>query len=226
MKINNRGYWENMSTRDIQREHAFDPFLANALKEFFALENIKTIVDFGCGLGKYTKLLNNDVTKCDGFDGNPNTRKLTYNMCNVLDLSEPVVMEKPYDWVLSLEVGEHLPPQYEGIFIDNICNNTKYGIVLSWAVKGQGGKGHFNEQNNDYVIDKVESKGFKYDGLVSKSIREQSSLSWFKNTVMVFRKVRSITTDCVDVPLRIIIDIAEHTNVAQLPISVAIHVKI
>lgn len=64
---------------------------------------------------------------------------------------------------MSLEVGEHLPPQFEDIFIQNLHNNNKHGIVLSWAVKGQGGHGHFNEQNNDYVKSKICDLGYVND---------------------------------------------------------------
>ena len=46
---------------------------------------------------------------------------------------------------MSLEVGEHLPKEFEDIFINNLDNNNNYGIVLSWAIKGQGGYGHYNE---------------------------------------------------------------------------------
>ena len=79
--------------------------------------------------------------------------------------------------------------EYEHVFIDNICNNCIYGMVISWAIKDQGGKGHFNEQNNDYIIDKIESKGFSYDIKSSEILRNASSLWWFKKTIMVFRKI-------------------------------------
>jgi hypothetical protein len=67
-------------------------------------------------------------------------------------------------------------------------HNNKHGIVMSWVVKGQGGDGNFNEQNNDYIkkncnlgyINDVESE--------NKLIRELSILHWFKTTIMVFRK--------------------------------------
>ena len=39
---------------------------------------------------------------------------------------------------MSLEVGEHLPQEFENIFIHNLHNNNKSGILLSWAIKGQG----------------------------------------------------------------------------------------
>ena len=36
--------------------------------------------------------------------------------------------------------------------MDNLVRLSTKGIVLTWAVKGQGGHEHINTQNNDYVI--------------------------------------------------------------------------
>ena len=116
-----------------------------------------------------------------------NTPELTNHLCNVLDLSLPVQMY-PFDWVMSLEVGEHLPEQFEDVFINNLHTNNKYGIILSWAVKGQGGHGHFNEQNNDYIKQKICSLGYVNDIDTEMILRKNSTLFWFKNTIMVFRK--------------------------------------
>ena len=189
MIINEKGYWDRMSAKDIAKEHAFDNRLCQELITFFKNEKAQSIVDLGCGLGHYTHQLQNVVETCDGFDGNPFTKELTNGKCNVLDLTDPHKFETQYDWVLSLEVGEHIPKTYEDIFIDNLSENCINGIVLSWAVKGQSGCGHVNCQNNDYIIDKFKSKNFTYDSDASQKLRKSSSLSWFKNTIMVFRKL-------------------------------------
>ncbi len=38
-----------------------------------------------------------------------------------------------YDWIISLEVAEHIPAQFESIYIDNLVKHAKEGIILSWA---------------------------------------------------------------------------------------------
>jgi hypothetical protein len=139
-------------------------------------------------MGSYVQMFREKGLNAFGFDGNPNTPELTHNTCKVLDLSVPVQLE-PFDWLMSLEVGEHLPPQFEDIFIQNLHNNNKRGIVLSWAVKGQGGHGHFNEQDNSYVKAKICGLGYRNDVESENVMRTASSLSWFKNTIMVFRKI-------------------------------------
>lgn len=186
IKINKeKGYWIG---NNVGKEHAHDPELAMGLVSFFSDENAKSIVDMGCGLGDYVNVLKLNDFDCDGFDGNPNTPELTNNMCQIIDLSVPVTFEKKYDWVLSLEVGEHLPEKYEDIFLNNLHNNNKFGIVLSWALKGQGGAGHFNEQNNDHIKNKMANMGYINDIDAENKLRNVASLWWFKNTIMVFRR--------------------------------------
>jgi cyclopropane fatty-acyl-phospholipid synthase-like methyltransferase len=186
MSIHRNGYWieKNVSSR-----HYHDSKLGDSLIQFFKRENVTSLVDFGCGMGDYVKVFQEHGINAIGFDGNPNTPELTNNLCKVLDLSVPIQFNEPFDWVMSLEVGEHLPAEFENIFINNLHNNNKYGIVLTWAVKGQGGHGHFNEQNNDYIKSKVCELGYTNDIEAEEMLRASSTLFWFKNTIMVFRKL-------------------------------------
>jgi cyclopropane fatty-acyl-phospholipid synthase-like methyltransferase len=185
MSIHENGFWEGLESSS---QHIYDPSLGISLVNFFKTEKVKSVVDFGCGMGKYVKTFQENNINVVGFDGNPNTPELTNNLCKVLDLSVPKKFDEPFDWVMSLEVGEHLPQKFEDIFIDNLHNNNKYGIVLSWAIKGQGGHGHFNEQNTDYIKSKICKLGYINDITIENNLRKDSSFSWFKNTIMVFRK--------------------------------------
>jgi tryptophanyl-tRNA synthetase len=97
-------------------------------------------------------------------------------------------LDNKFDCVLSLEVGEHIPKEYESVFIDNVCSHTNNLLIISWAVVGQGGDGHINCQNNEYVINQIESRGLLYNPLKSKELRESATIGWFKNTIMVFYK--------------------------------------
>ena len=183
-EISERGFW--IGTVPWKRKT--DWKLADAIVVFLKGEEGKDIVDFGCGEGHYVRyFLENDI-EAEGYDGNPFTPELSNGICKVLDLSKPFYLGKTFDWVISLEVGEHIPPQYEKIFIENLMRHTKKGIILSWAVKNQGGTGHFNEQNNNYIKSIFSKYGYVNDIDAENELRKQSSISWFKNTIMVFRK--------------------------------------
>ena len=66
-------------------------------------------------------------------------------------------------------------------------NVSDLGIVLSWAIKGQGGYGHVNERSNEYIQNKIEEFDFFYREDSSHLLRSKASLGWFKNTIMVFQ---------------------------------------
>jgi cyclopropane fatty-acyl-phospholipid synthase-like methyltransferase len=182
--IRNNGIWEGVDVN-----HHNDSHLSAYLVTFLKLENVKSVVDFGCGNGYYVKVLSENDINIIGFDGNPNTPELTNNTCKVLDLSKPIRFTNPFDWVISFEVGEHLPKEFEDVFVKNLHNNNSQGIILSWAVEGQGGDGHFNERNNDYVKSKICNLGYVNDIEAENMMRQNASISWFKSTIMVFRKI-------------------------------------
>jgi cyclopropane fatty-acyl-phospholipid synthase-like methyltransferase len=168
-------------------EHVTDWKLADTIVDFLRKESAETLVDFGCGDGDYVNYFIKNGICAVGYDGNPVTEDASGGTCFVLDLSSPVDLQKHYDWVMSLEVGEHLPKQYEAIFIENLVRHVKDGLILSWAVKGQGGTGHFNEQNNDYIKQIFANMGWYNDLEAENHLRELAAVHWFKNTVMVFR---------------------------------------
>ena len=180
MAINERGIWLDKSETDI---HSFDEKLCNAIIK--AIEYYETVVDIGCGDGRYTKALIKAGFECVGYDGSPLTPEITGGLCKVKDFSNPVDIGE-FQVVLCLEVGEHIPEEYEQVFIDNICLASKEIIILSWAVEGQPGYGHVNCKNNDYVISEMADRGFLYKFDTSEYLRKNSELWWFKNTVMVF----------------------------------------
>lgn len=188
MKINGRGFWENETAEG----HGHDEGLATALVYFFNGMDIDTLLDVGCGDAYYIKKLRSNGVLVTGVDGNPNTPKLTDGYGKVADLTEPQDFGM-FDWVLSLEVGEHIPQEFQNIFIDNLDKHNKYGIVLSWAVRGQGGDGHVNCLNNDEVIELMTERGYIYDPESTQWLRVRCAEYpntgwWFRNTVVVFRK--------------------------------------
>jgi GT2 family glycosyltransferase len=182
-QISNKGFW---LTQD-ETGHCFDTSLALGLKNLFGTSKI---LDLGCGPGYYTKYFLENKIESEGYDGNPNTPTISNGLCQVADLTQPHDFGKK-DWVLSLEVGEHIPKEYESTFIQNLTDHSTKGIVLSWATPGQPGDGHVNCQSNQYVIDLMAKNGFDFDQSSSEKLRNLAELWWFKNTIMVFKKAET-----------------------------------
>ena len=184
MIIDSRGYWY----RGSNEKYCFDEPLCMAIIRFMEEWNIKTVLDIGCGNGAYTNVLNANGIAAVGYDGNPNTEEITNNVCKVRDFSKPVNVGT-FDAVLCLEVGEHIPRMYERTFINNIALAAEKYIFMSWAVIGQGGKGHVNCRDNKYIISAIERKNFVYLHEPSLALRKACGIFWFKNTLMVFKNV-------------------------------------
>jgi len=180
--IHNNGFWLDKNPDG----HYFDKNLNNGLIEFLRKEKVESIVDLGCGTGCYAKALKKEGFLCECYDGNPNTKELTEGLCSEINLAENIALSKKYDCVVSLEVGEHIPKEFEDTFINNLINHSKRLIVLSWAVVGQGGRGHVNERNNDYIEKVFLDKKWKRNKEKEKELRDKSSLRYFKNTIMVY----------------------------------------
>ena len=178
--MNNRGCW---TTREEADTHVFDAQLCEAIIATFP---VSTAVDIGCGKGDYVRALRDADIPCWGYDGSPLTKEFC-EVCETMDFSVPQDIGE-FDLVLSMEVGEHVPVEYEQVFIDNICRASREYVCLSWAIEGQGGTGHVNCRNNGYIINEMYRRGFDVDWEHTEYLREQSTLPWFKNTIMVFEK--------------------------------------
>ena len=166
--------------------HKIDNGLMEGFPSIF--EDGSSVVDFGCGNADYIKRLISDGFKCEAYDGNPITPKMTGGIGKVLDLSKRFDLEKKFDYVISVEVAEHIPKEYEEIYVDNLIRHTGYYLITSWAIKGQGGDGHVNEQDEDYVLNLYKEKGMVYQKDISEALRGVATLGWFKKTIYVFEK--------------------------------------
>ncbi len=192
MKISENGYWISKSGE----KHGVDISVANEIVKFFQTTGAKSILDVGCGNGYYTRKLLDAGFEAEGYDGNPFTEEITYGKCKVVDFSLPYANKRTrfdaYDWVLCLEVGEHIPKKFEQIFLDNIASFEPDIVILSWAVPGQGGDGHVNCQTNDYIISEMEKRNYKLNLEATNYLRNCASEYpkvgyWFRQTLMCFR---------------------------------------
>lgn len=167
--------------------YKFDESLAQSIVDLYKNE-VNTVCDLGCGIGKYTKFFSKYFNTVHGYEGNITAIKnKVYDKLYYADLTKHYNYTK-YDLCVCLEVGEHIPNEYESIFIHNLYNFTGKHLVLSWAVRGQNGKGHVNCLDNNEVIDKLSKIGFDYRDEKTHKLRNHCTLKWFKNTIMVFGK--------------------------------------
>ncbi len=146
----------------------------------------KSVADFGCGADAlYVQAMRDKGIESYGYDAHQDTGRIPF--CRTLNM---VTDEPPpqRDWVLCLEVMEHIPPEFEhdALYMLDHCNRE--GIVMSWAYRGQGGTGHVNEKNVDEVITTFRNIGYTYDLEASVNAKRNCPRYREMGGMRVFRK--------------------------------------
>lgn len=128
--------------------------------------------------------------KLIGIDGILIPQTMFWNMI-AKDLSNPIDLYIKGN-VLSLEVFEHIPPQYSNIFLNNITSHCNDILIMSAAIPNQGGNGHVNEVENSYIIERVTNRGFEYLIEDTLSIREvvENHCCYFRKSLLIFKKIK------------------------------------
>lgn len=186
LKNTDRGIFTIEEAKD---GHYFNEGLALLLLDIFPTD--VPIVDYGCGPGRYVEFLRKYKYKVIGIEGTP-LLDLPKGVL-VTDLTQPIIaMEKTN--TLCLEVGEHIPKEFEEVFLNNITQMCDSKLVISWAVPGQGGVRHVNEKTNEEVAMLMGRLGFYINDDQTYYLRlnfDHTKTPWFKNTLMVFDKHES-----------------------------------
>ena len=187
--ITETGAW-NLELYKVKQHNRCDEGLTNLLCNYVEETYPSPIIyDFGCATGEYVNIFINRGLPITGIDGNPYIADIPN--CIVADLTAPLNMVQA-DFILCLEVGEHIPATYEKAFINNLVTTLKTGgtLALSWAIPGQGGYGHYNEKSNEYIINTLAKHNLVHQIDLTKKFREGiQDVTWLKTTLMIFKKI-------------------------------------
>ena len=150
--------------------------------------NIKSVLDIGCGEGHTTKYFYDHGCEVLGIEGGINA----YNNSIIKDkivlhdfTKDKYQPQKIYDAIWCCEFVEQVEEKY----IDNFLITFDYGnnIFLTHAVPGQGGYHHVNEQHSEYWIDKIINRGFNFNQDLSLYLRKITKCRWIQS-LLVFQK--------------------------------------
>ena len=156
--------------------------------------------DFGAGGGHYSAWLNDTgLVTAFAFDGTQQAGELTDGLVQEVNLVEAqnrrlegqIVLDvsrndrvgglkrlqemhlwRRFDWILCLEVGEHVPKAYAGTLLANLRRHATKGLVMSWSDDWEG-IGHVNCLSRaDFVALVEASTGFVLDEGATEAGRE------------------------------------------------------
>lgn len=144
-----------------------------------------TVVDFGAGAGHYCRFLNQTGhISCLAFDGSSAAPEYTDGVVQTMLLDQPIDLGRSFDWVMCIEVAEHIPREYEATFLDNLRRHAREGLIISWSEHGGGGV-HPNARPWGEVLELLSAAHFRHDEAATADIRTR--ISWLRGAVHVFR---------------------------------------
>lgn len=181
VKIHPNGWWES----DIHIAHLLVPSVCNWIINFLKDDKDHPLHDFGCGTGHYLqKISEAGYTNLTGYEGKIVKESVFSNIIEQ-DISKLFDVSQKGN-VICLEVGEHIPAEFEDNLLTNLANACDHYLVLSWSPNADFG--HVNCLINEQVIPRVVAKGFEF--LPQETIAVKTAVNdylHFKST-MVFRK--------------------------------------
>jgi len=167
----NKAFWEKRTIRP------FD-YYGKIITELF---EIKSMVDFGCGIGPYlVGALQGGAKKVLGFEkgfeiGKEYIPKNIIDHIKYGDVGELIDCGK-WDCVLSIEVAEHLLPDEVSIYMENLINASSRLIIMSTSPKRS--MYHLNPQYKSYWIHRFKECNIEYSGM--KTLRLVNALKNIK----------------------------------------------
>ena len=178
--ISSTGAWRPTPTHTYFLDLGLAWALTNALRG-------ASVVEFGAGHGCYTSFLREQGLRVSAYDGVEGVAELTHGLVTTADLTQRLGLPSA-DWVLAMEVAEHVPRVHEKQLLMNLHRHNRKGMVLSWA-RTNDGHGHYNPRSNDYVVHQLVQMGYAHDVPLQDALRANvSNHLWFQATLMVFRR--------------------------------------
>lgn len=186
------------STLEVLRRDTFEEWkrdiglLQGLIRHVLPVDSV--VADFGSGSGHYAKWFNDTgLVKAIAFDGSPDIEVVTKGSVLNVNLAKPLMLWRDFDWVICLEVAEHIPAELTEVFLKNLDSHVRDGLVLSWAQPDYPGMGHANPQTEAQVLKLIsQHTTLHLDQVLTNRIRSSATIPYIVNTVRVFtRKVPS-----------------------------------
>lgn len=149
----------------------------------------ESVLDVGAGPGHYVHaMLKRGWESVRGVDGTPGIVDISGGHVLEVDVGAPRSLEASrngWDWVLSLEVGEHIRRRREGFFLQNLARTARKGMVISWSANPRS-YGHVNVRSAAYLGQRFWLLGWQVDDDATMEMWRTLGRR-FRSQVMVLR---------------------------------------
>jgi len=157
---------------------------------FDLLEDIETVVDFGCGVGTWLKICKeNGAKEILGLDGswvNKQYLEIEQENFKEVNFENFIKLDKKYSLAISLEVAEHITEENSDNFIKSIANASDI-VLFSAAIPGQDGTNHFNEQWQSYWVNKFKKENYNVIDIIRPIIWANEKIPfWYRQNIFLY----------------------------------------
>ena len=171
-----------------KKEWKLDPDLWRALLAVLP-DTRQRIVDLGAGAGTYVTALAEQGHFCAGVDGIENIEQISGGAVRHYDLTKRLTWNPRAEWALCIEVGEHIPAQFESTFLENLADASTDGLIVSWAYPGQRGRDHINCREESWVRREMGLRGWSVDEARTALAKETAGGGWKKKLCVFARTI-------------------------------------
>jgi SAM-dependent methyltransferase len=178
-----RLFYEYIRDGSARSANALLPHVIGAL-------GVNSVVDVGCGAGAWLAAYERlGVADHIGVDGDYVDRAMLLIAAAKFlprDICLPFDLDRRFDLVQCLEVGEHIPTAASATLVDNIVRHGKR-VLFSAAVPGQGGEEHINEQPYGFWRKLFAERGFRLFDFVRPRIQTEDKIEyWYRYNVLFY----------------------------------------
>ena len=141
----------------------------------------RSVVDVGCGTGTwlsvFAELGVDDVLGVDGDWVELETLEIPRDRFLAHDLTQPLRVDRRFDLVVSLEVGEHLRDDAAPTYVETLAGLGAV-VLFSAAIPFQRGQHHVNEQWPAYWADLFAGHDFVALDCIRRRIWTDDEVDW------------------------------------------------